>query len=67
MDGIRGFTTRRQSVDILKLMQSMPAYRILLDGQTTVQQQRAAATGDTAAYVDDLLSRINVALHPYFH
>ena len=67
VDGIRGFTTRRQSVDILKLMQSMPAYRILLDGQTTVQQQRAAATGDTAAYVDDLLSRINVALHPYFH
>ena len=67
VDGIRGFTSRRQSVDIAKRLQTMGAYRVLTDGQTVVQSQRAAVTGDAAAYIDDLLARIQAATHPYFN
>jgi hypothetical protein len=66
-DGVRSFASRRQAVTILKNMQTMAAYRALLDGQTAAQAQRATMTGDAAAAMDDLLSRIHTATNPYFN
>ncbi|MBS2021913.1 MAG: zinc-dependent metalloprotease [Deltaproteobacteria bacterium] len=67
VDGIRSFPTRRQSVDILKKLQSTAAYRVLLDSNTAISSTRSSMTGDVAAATDDLLMRIEIATSPYFY
>lgn len=66
-DGIRSFTTRRLTVDILKKMQTSQAYNALRGTRDAIASQRAGLSGDQAALTDDLLSRIDAALHPYFN
>ena len=66
-DGFRSFGTRRAMVDILKQMQSVPAYDALRSTRDAIATARASMNGDQAALTDDLLSRIDAATHPYFN
>ncbi len=66
-DGFRGLTTRRAMVDILKKMQTVPAYDALRTTRDGIAAQRASMSGDQAALTDDLLSRIDTVTHPYFN
>jgi hypothetical protein len=67
-DGIRSFETRRSAVDILKKVQRVDAYRVLLDARAQLAAELAAGTlaGDDAAFSTDLLARIDAAISPYF-
>lgn len=76
-DGVRSFQTRRLCVDILKQMQTLPAYRVLLDARDELaaaveRGDDAGDTPDSALDPDeralrlDLLARIDRAISPYF-
>lgn len=66
-DKVRSFGSRRVMVDVLKKLQHVEAYRALSEARTAVDQQRATLTGDAALQTQDLLSRIDRALNPYFN
>ncbi len=64
----RSFATRRQAVDVLKKMQSVAAYRTLLEVERTLDAQLVAGgmDGDEQAFLTDLLARVERAVSPYF-
>ena len=66
LDGIRSYPTRRLAVDILKKLQDIDAYTMLVQSRVTVAAARASLTGVEAELTDDLLARIDAATHPYF-
>lgn len=81
LDGVRSFQTRRLCVDILKQMQTLAAYRVLLDTRDELAaalddgSAGGGAIGDGAgraldpderALTLDLLARIERAISPYF-
>ncbi|MBZ4397991.1 zinc-dependent metalloprotease [Myxococcus sp. AS-1-15] len=66
VDGVRGFQSRRAMVDILKNMQSLPAYVALRQGRDAVQAQLGTLSGTELIQAEDLLARIQAALSPYY-
>jgi hypothetical protein len=66
LDGARGFSTRRLCVDVLKKLQTLPAYQVLLEAHDQVNAEITNATGANRALAEDLLARINAAIQPYF-
>jgi hypothetical protein len=68
-DGVRSIRTRRLAVDTLVKIQSIAAYRSLLNAQTLLRDQLTAGTldDDSATLTGDLLARINAAVDPYFY
>jgi hypothetical protein len=66
VDGIRSYPTRRMAVDVLHKMQVIDGYKALRDSRDALTAVRAMATGDEGAYLDDLLTRIEKAISPYF-
>jgi hypothetical protein len=68
VDGIRSYPTRRLAVDILKKQQDMAGYDALVTSRAAIVTARAAMQpGADAELTDDLLARIDVAIHPYFN
>jgi hypothetical protein len=65
-DLIRSFETRRLSVDILKRLQSLPAYAALRASDASLRDGAGGLAPDERALLDDLLARITRALSPYF-
>jgi Met-zincin len=65
-DGLRSWTVRRTSVDVLKKLQVQPAYEALLSARGSLATARAGLTGEEASLTDDLLARIDRAIKPYF-
>lgn len=66
VDGIRGFKSRRTMVDILKSMQSLPAYLALRQARDTLTDSLGTLSGAERAQAEDLLARIQAALSPYY-
>ncbi len=68
LDEVRSFETRRLCVDVLKFMQSLPAYMMLLDVREELGLLIAAGIEDPAeeALTRDLIARIDAAVTPYF-
>ena len=65
-DKVRTGTSGRQAIDVLKKLQTLEAYRTLVDTKAALVAQRAQVTGDDALMLDDLIARANAALSPYF-
>jgi hypothetical protein len=65
-DAIRSWASRRKMVDLLKKQQTAEALVVLHDAQDQLRVARASMTGAEAAQADDLLSRIQQAVSPYF-
>jgi Met-zincin len=65
---VRSFATRRQAVDVLKKLQSAPAYRVLREAQATLDAELVAGglDGDEEIFLTDLSARIEHAVSPYF-
>jgi hypothetical protein len=59
--------TRRACVTALKRMQTIEAYRALRDARAQLAAMQAQLTGDEQLVVEDLLTRIDHALSPYFN
>ena len=68
LDGVRSFETRRLCVDILRQMQSLPAFQVLLDARDVLAAEldAGAMDADERALTRDLVSRIDRAVSPYF-
>jgi hypothetical protein len=66
VDGIRTLPLRRFSVDVLKRLQSLAAYRTLREARAELEAAKPALTADDQLYTDDLISRIDRATQPYF-
>ncbi|MCP3142019.1 zinc-dependent metalloprotease [Pyxidicoccus xibeiensis] len=66
VDGVRSFRARRTMVDILKSMQSLPAYLTLREGRDTITASLGTLSGSERAQAEDLLARIQAALSPYY-
>jgi hypothetical protein len=66
VDGVRSFTTRRSSVDVLKFFQITPAYQILSDAKAKVAYDATKLTGTSLLLTQDLEARIDAAISPYF-
>ncbi|MBZ4418604.1 zinc-dependent metalloprotease [Myxococcus sp. RHSTA-1-4] len=66
VDGIRSFKSRRTMVDILKSMQSLPAYLALRDARDTLSAGLGSLSGVERAQAEDLLARVQAALSPYY-
>ena len=67
VDGVRTFTTRRLTVDVLKKLQTSAAYAVLKEGRDALAMAIPTMTGDTRAQSEDLLARIDKAIQPYFN
>lgn len=67
LDSIRTWPTRRGCVDVLKKVQLQAAYNVLVEARATIATQRGGLSGDDGALADDLLARIDQAIHPYFN
>jgi hypothetical protein len=65
-DGIRTLALRRFCVDVLKRLQSLDGYRTLRETRAALDAARATLTPDDQLYTDDLISRIDRAVQPYF-
>ena len=65
-EGFRSYETRRMMVDILKKLQDLKAYDALVTSRVQIAASRASLTGADAELTDDLLARIDAAVHPYF-
>jgi hypothetical protein len=65
-DKIRGWTVRRTSVDVLKKLQVQAAYEALLAARETLAAARPGLAAPDSTLTDDLLARIDQAIHPYF-
>ncbi len=65
-DHVRTFASRRVAVDVLKKMQTPEAYQALLGARDAIVAIRPSLSGVEAGNTDDLLARIDVAIHPYF-
>jgi hypothetical protein len=63
VDAIRTFPTRRQCVDVLKRMQTLPAFDLLRSSRQTLA---SPGQPDPQALLDDLVARIDAAVSPYF-
>jgi Met-zincin len=59
--------TRRISVIALKRLQTVEGYRALRDARTQLGQTLPTLTGDEQLIVEDLLTRIDQAITPYFN
>jgi hypothetical protein len=66
-DKVRAAATRRQTVDILKALQSADAYQILLDAQPVLNNELATLTGTAANDLKDLIARVQAAVTPYYN
>jgi hypothetical protein len=68
VDKYRSYETRRTVVDVLKQLQLPEALAVLTNARQAIVAERAALPAGSidASLVDDLLVRIDVALHPYF-
>jgi Met-zincin len=66
VDHVRAPEHRRQNIDVLKAMQTLEAYKTLLDARDALVIKKARATGNEALILSDLIARANVALNPYF-
>jgi hypothetical protein len=66
VDGIRSYPSRRAAVDVLKKLQVIPAYTILLEAQGALEAQIPTLTGTDKALAEDLRARIVAAISPYF-
>ncbi|WP_205525946.1 zinc-dependent metalloprotease [Pyxidicoccus trucidator] len=66
VDGVRSFKARRTMVDILKSMQSLPAYLALRDARDTLTAGLGSLSGAERAQAEDLLARVHAALSPYY-
>jgi hypothetical protein len=67
LDGVRTFPTRRVCVDILKRLQTEEAYDILVEAKAALGVERLKLSPADQALADDLLARIDTAIHPYFN
>ncbi len=67
VDGVRSYPTRRVVVDILKKMQRYEAYAILREAREALTAARPGLSGNELLAADDLASRIDRALWPYFN
>ena len=65
-DKVRTGPSSRQAIDVLKKLQTLEAYRALVDAKAALGARRAQATGDDALLLDDLIARAEVAMSPYF-
>jgi hypothetical protein len=68
-DGIRTLQLRRTTVDVLKAMQTDAAFLELRTSRAAIQAALDAGTvaGPDVPFVQDLVTRIQVALDPYYH
>lgn len=67
VDGVRGYPTRRVVVDVLKKLQRYEAYAILREARDALTAARPGLSGNELLAADDLASRIDRALSPYFN
>lgn len=65
-DKVRTAQSSRQAIDVLKKMQTTEAYRTLSEARAALATKLAAASGDEALMLQDLIARADVALTPYF-
>jgi hypothetical protein len=63
---LRTPTTRRASVNGLKRMQTLEAYRALREARAQLAQAQPLAVGNEQLVIEDLVNRIDEALTPYF-
>ncbi len=68
-DGVRTLQLRRTTVDVLKALQSDGAFLELRASRTALQAALAAGTIPPAQvpFIEDLVTRIQVALTPYYN
>ncbi len=68
LDGVRSVQTRRLCVDVLKKMQRLDAYRVLIEARGMLAARLAASDplGDEGLLATDLIARIDAATSPYF-
>jgi hypothetical protein len=66
LDGVRSFPTRRTCVDVLKKLQTQDAYNILVEAKAKLATEKLSLGPADQALADDLLARIDAAIHPYF-
>ena len=66
VDGVRSFQARRTMVDILKSMQSLPAYLALRSARATLTAGLDSLSGAERAQAEDLIARIQAAMSPYY-
>jgi hypothetical protein len=59
--------TRRVSVTALKRMQTVEAYRVLREARAQLATTQPTLTGEEQLIVEDLVTRIDQALTPYFN
>jgi hypothetical protein len=67
VDGVRSYATRRDTVAILKKLQSNDALQALHDARSAVAAAAASATGADAAPAAELLARVDAATQSYFN
>lgn len=67
VDGVRSYPTRRVVVDVLKKLQRYEAYAILREAREALTAARPGLSGNELLAADDLASRIDRALSPYFN
>ncbi len=65
-DKIRGWSVRRTAVDVLKKLQVQAAYDSLLAARDALTTSRPTLSVPDSTLTDDLLARIDQAIHPYF-
>ncbi len=67
LDGVRSYPTRRVVVDVLKKMQRHEAYAILREARDVLAAAQPGLSGHELLSAEDLASRIDRALQPYFN
>jgi Met-zincin len=65
-DPLATIYNRRSALTILKAAQQPSAMQALIDARAALVAQQPATTGDAADYLRDLITRIDLALNPYF-
>lgn len=65
-DGVRTYASRRQGIDVLKVLQTTEALRALSEARAELDAQRSEAKGDDALLLGDLVARADAAMSPYF-
>jgi hypothetical protein len=66
-DGFRSYPTRRVAVDVLKKMQLLEAQAVLREVRPALVAELGGLAGDARLLHQDLLSRLDAALSPYFN
>ncbi|MDW8283528.1 MAG: zinc-dependent metalloprotease [Myxococcales bacterium] len=65
-DGFRSHATRRVAVDVLKKLQLVEAQAVLREARAALAAQLPMLSGEALLLQQDLISRIDAALSPYF-